>query len=164
MSYFVYYNKEENGSIVGVSPAELKELAGTEYLLVSEKEAMPFISGKEKITKWKVDTIKNPTLVKKDNHVFHRYNEHGFFDVSTQLTNKPIITIEVKQKVIIITSNQHSDFITFYLTKKDNPSYLLQKMTLEPNVVEKRFVADEENFSIFATSNYGHIKYVASDQ
>ena len=157
--YFIYYDENNNGSIVSVSPVEMKEFAGQPFLVATEGEALPFIQGKEKVSRWKVDMVKEPVLVKKDNYVFHQYDSHGFFDVATQKSEKPIITVKIANNVITISALENEHGLAFYLTKKDNPSYFLQKMCLEPKVIEKVFISDEDEFSIFTMHNYGMINY-----
>ena len=158
MSYFVYYN-DNNGTILSVSPKEMPEMKDRLFIKVPGNEALPFIQGKERTSKWKVDICKNRDLIKKDNYIFHQYNHHGFFNIESQQSENPITTIKIKKHVITITTENHNTILTFFLTDRDNPSYLLQKMTLEPNVVEKRFIAETENFSIFTTQQFGKIKW-----
>lgn len=163
MICFIYYNREDNGNVVGVSPVELDDLQHLSVLIIPKDDADPFLTGKESISNWKVDFKRLPKLIKKSDYTYYHYNEHNFFNIEKQLATSADITIAVRGRTIIITRHDNEDTITFFLTERDNPTYLLQKMVLESGVVEKRFFADKENFSIFTNRNFGNIDYVKLD-
>ena len=84
MTYFVYYDETANGAILSISPKEMIEMEGQPFIKIAEEEALEFIQGTEKISKWKVNFLNEPELVKKDNYVFYQYDYGGFFNIEEQ--------------------------------------------------------------------------------
>lgn len=159
MKYFVYYDKDNNGAILNISPTQLEGKHAYEFIKIDKEEALLFIQGKERPAKWRVDCIERPKLIKKDNHVFHQYDSHGFFNIKSQQSTKPVIIITIKGKEISITTNNTKNNLMFFLTIKDNPTFIIENLTINAGISKKTFISPINNFSIFANHNFGNIKW-----
>lgn len=151
MNYFIYY--DSNGVILDISPKEIKENINKSFIKIAKEIAIQFINGKEKPTKWKV---LNKKLVKKDSYTSFQYDSTGFFNIKSQQSSESVIIITIQGQKITIEAKNNKSKLVFYVTKKDNPTFVVDTFIL--NSTKKTFTSSIRDFSIFADHNYGNIK------
>lgn len=158
MNYYVYY--QEDGFIAAISPAFLKEWEHLPYLTISEEVAKPFLTFIEPLFKWKVKNNPDPQLIKEDDPLLFGHNEKMFFDIKQQpnVEENFVIFVTINQNTITIRSQLQEEF-SLFLTKKDDPSVIIQTLTISPGEVRKTFIVDDEDFSIFSDKFYGQIQW-----
>jgi hypothetical protein len=151
MKYFVYYST--NGDISDISPIEIRGNVAKPFIKIDKEAALHFISGKEKPSKWRV---LNKKLVKRDAYVSFQYDATGFFNIKSQQSSDPVVIVTIQEQKITIRSEENKELV-FYLTKKSNPSFIVDTLILDN--IEKTFISPIKSFSIFADHNYGNIKW-----
>lgn len=127
--FFVYYNSE-TGKILSLSGEKISAMKDKPFIKVEKEIAVDFLSGKKTLAQWMVDSkekILKPLKAKQD--FAEKIWLGNFYAVPTRRLKGDVwLSYDKKKKTMEIFTEEKK---MFYLTKPNNPTYLLQAIEVE---------------------------------